>query len=109
MDNFDNEARELIKITLLNGIFIFICYLLVYFALNKLIKNTKIKALIIGAITPFFCYYSIGYLTHPFTVLLYILKIDSIGIIGGIIFGLLKPLSFMSGIIVFYYLSKKQN
>lgn len=109
MNNFDNEAQELLKATLINGLSIMICYIIVYFILNKLISNRKIKTVIIGALTPFFFYYSIGYLTHPFTVLLYVLKIDPVGIIGGLMFGLLKPLSLISGILIALYLINKKQ
>ncbi len=109
MNNFDNEAWELLKTTLINGLSILICYSILYFVLNKLLANRKIKAIVIGLITPFFFYYSIGYLIHPFTVLLYFLEIDPIGIIGGLIFGLLKPLSLISGIFVAFYLFKKKQ
>ena len=108
MNNFDNEAQELLKATLINGIAIIICYFLICFLLNKLISNAKIKAIVIGIITPFFFYYSVGFLTHPFAILLYVLKIDSIGIIGGLLFGLAKPLSLISGVLVALYIIKNK-
>ena len=108
MNNFDKEALQLLKTTLTNGFIVLICYIFSYFLLNKLIKNKKIKAIVVEMITPIFFYYSIGYLSHPFTVLLYVLKIDPIGLIGGIIFGLLKPLSLLSGILVALYISKNE-
>ncbi|MBE9047168.1 hypothetical protein IQ255_22675 [Pleurocapsales cyanobacterium LEGE 10410] len=107
MKNFDDEAQELIKITLTNGMLALICYLIIYATVNKLIASRKIKAIVLGIITPFFFYYSVGHLIYPFTMLLYILKIDSIGLVGGVIFGLLKPLSLLSGIFVALYSIKK--
>lgn len=108
MNNFNNEAQELLKTTLINGLVILICYLVICFVLHKLFASRKLKAFAIGLITPLFFYYSIGYLTHPFTVLLYVLKIDSIGIIGGLIIGFLKPLSLISGVLVTTYLIKNK-
>ncbi|MBE9047513.1 hypothetical protein IQ255_24440 [Pleurocapsales cyanobacterium LEGE 10410] len=107
MNNFANETQELLKAALI-GSFILICYLIVYFVLNKLIKSSLAKAIVIGAITPFFFHYSIAYLIHPLAIFLYILEIDPIGLVGGIIIGLLKPLSLTSGILVTLYLVKKR-
>ena len=105
MDNF--EIQELLKATLI-GSFILISYFMVCFVSNKIIDSGIVKAIVVGAATPFFFYYSIAYLIHPFAILLYILEIDPIGLLGGIIIGLLKPLSFMSGILVFLYLFNKK-
>lgn len=105
MNNF--EIQELLKATLI-GFLIIICYLVVYFASNKLINSKLSKAIVIGAFTPFFFYYSVAYLIHPFAISLYILKIDPIGLIGGIIIGLLKPLSLLSGVLIFLCLFNKK-
>ncbi len=103
MDNF--EVQELSKAILI-GSFIIICYSIVYSVLNKVINNKVLKAVVVGVFTPFFFYYSIAYLIHPFAIFLYILEIDPIGLISGIILGLLKPLSLISGILVALYLIK---
>ncbi len=106
--NFDNEAQELLKVTLINGTLSLLCYILIWFILSKIIKNKKTKAILIGLITPFFFYYSVGHLWYPLGLLLYVLEIDPVGLISGIIFGLLKPLSLVSGILVTLYLIKKK-
>lgn len=106
MDNL--ETQELLKAALI-GSLILICYLIVYFVSNKLINRRLLKAIVVGAVTPFFFYYSIAYLIHPFAMFLYILEIDPIGLLSGIIIGLLKPLSLVSGILVTFYLLKKSK
>lgn len=109
MDNFSAVDWKLLKVTLTNGLSILICYLVVYFVLNKLIVSKKIKAIIIGAITPFFCYFSIVHLWYPLSILLInVLRIDPLGLISGLIFVLFKPLSLLSGILVTLYTIKKK-
>ncbi|GAB4531391.1 MAG: hypothetical protein Tsb0014_14870 [Pleurocapsa sp.] len=105
MDSF--EIQELLKATVI-GSLILTGYFIVYFVSNKIINRRLIKAIVIGTVTPFFFYYSIAYLIHPFAVLLYILEIDPIGLIAGIISGLLKPLSLLSGILAALYINKNR-
>jgi hypothetical protein len=109
MNNFKDIDWELLRVTLINGFCIVMCYLIVFFILNKLIANKKLKAIVIGAITPFFFYFSIAYLWYPMSLLLInVLKIDPLGLISGLIFALFKPLSLMSGILVTMYIIKKK-
>ena len=108
MSNFDNEAQELLKATLINGIALIVYYAFIYFVLKKLISDAKVRAIIVGILTPFFFYYSVGFLSHPFAILLYVLKIDSIGIIGGLLFGLAKPLSLIFGVLVALHIINKK-
>lgn len=106
--NLDNEAQELLTGTLRDGMLCLVLYIALWLLFEKIIKNQNLKAISIGVITPLFFYYSVGYLVYPLTLLLYILQIDSIGLLGGIIFGLLKPLSLLSGILVALYLLKEK-
>ncbi|MEL6987818.1 MAG: hypothetical protein AAGK97_08300 [Bacteroidota bacterium] len=107
--NLDKEAQALLTSSLMQGLLFLILYIGMFFLLSICIKNKKIRAIMIGAITPVFFYYSAGNLWHPLNILLYVLQIDPIGLTGGIIIGLLKPLSLISGIAVFFYLWKKKN
>lgn len=104
--DFNEESVELLKATLINGIFLLFCYLIVFYFLRKTIKNNKAKAVIIGLVTSLFFYNITLNLIHPVTLLLYVLRIDVIGIIGGLIFFLLKPLSIIAGILTILYMLK---
>ncbi|MGL5875573.1 MAG: hypothetical protein ACRC2R_24955 [Xenococcaceae cyanobacterium] len=106
--DFDNEALELLKATLKNGIFFLLCYAGLWLLLSKSITNKKAKAITIGLITPFFFYYSVGSLAYPLMLLLYIAEIDPIGITFSLIIVLLIPLSLLSGILVASYLLKNK-
>lgn len=106
MDNF--EIQELLKATLICS-FILISYFMVYLVSNKIINRRILKAILLGVVTPFFFYYSTAYLIHPFAILLYILEIDPIGLTAGIIIGLLKPLSLISGTFAIFYSLKKNK
>ncbi|MBE9047169.1 hypothetical protein IQ255_22680 [Pleurocapsales cyanobacterium LEGE 10410] len=105
--SLDNETKELLMGSLRDGIFFLFCYAALWFCVNKFIKGKKVKAIILGLTTPFFFYYSILYLLYPLMILLYTLRIDPIGLTIGLIFALLKPLSFISGILVFFYITRK--
>ena len=108
MSEFDGEAWQLLIKTSINGVLIVCFYVFTYCFLDKYIKSKKIKSIFIGIITPIFFYYSTSYLLHPFTVLLYFLKIDTIGLTSGVLFYFLKPLSLISGILVALYLNNKK-
>ena len=104
--DFNEESLKLLKTTLTNSIFLIICYIIVFYVFIKIIKNKKNKAIIIGLVTSLFFYYITLNLIHPLTVLLYVLRIDVIGIVGGLIFFLLKPLSIIAGILMILYMLK---
>lgn len=106
--NLDTEAQELLIGTLRDGIFYLFCYTILFFLFSKFIKNQKIKAIIIGLITPFFFYYSALSFWYPSSLLLSFLKIDPAGLLSGLIFFLITPLSLISGISMTFYLLKKK-
>jgi hypothetical protein len=105
---FTKKNLESLKTLSVNGFLLLFCYLVIFLILSKLIKNKKIKAILIGLITPFFFYYCALYLWKPLFVFLYVIKIDPLGLISGVIAALIKPLSLISGIWVTFCLLKNK-